>query len=214
FLARFTLLLFSYYIPIFYQAVQHHSATSSGIDLLPFMLSSVITVLSSGQIIAKVGYYWPFLAAAPFFLALGSGLLYTLTDASPLGHIIGFQILAGIGIGMGMQNALLSLQVEFRAAPRMLAQANAMGSFAQFLGGTLGLGVAEPVFASQLTRNLRRYAPDAPVALVKESPTAIYGELPAQIIAGVVRSYAEALRVVFVLGVPVAGLAFLAVFFI
>ncbi|KAJ7645246.1 major facilitator superfamily domain-containing protein [Mycena polygramma] len=45
FLTRFSLLLFSYYIPIFYQAVRHHSATKSGIDLLAFMLGVVVTVL-------------------------------------------------------------------------------------------------------------------------------------------------------------------------
>jgi hypothetical protein len=44
------------YIPIFYQAVRHHSATKSGIDLLPFMLGLVITIISSGQLVGKTGY--------------------------------------------------------------------------------------------------------------------------------------------------------------
>ncbi|KAJ6522743.1 major facilitator superfamily domain-containing protein [Mycena capillaripes] len=154
FLARFSLLLFSYYIAIFYQAVQNHSATHSGIDLFPFMLSVVLTVISSGQLIGRFGHYWPFLVVAPFFAAVGSGLLYTLNSSSPAAPIIGFQILAGTGVGMGMQNALLAMQVEFRHAPRLLGQATSMGSFAQCLGGTLGLGVAEPVFASQLAKNL------------------------------------------------------------
>ncbi|KAJ6521127.1 major facilitator superfamily domain-containing protein [Mycena capillaripes] len=169
FLTRFSLLLFSYYIPIFYQAVRHHSATSSGIDLLPFMLGVVVTVISTGQILA-------FPPRRPCFLAVGSGLLYSLNTTSPAAHIIGFQILAGVGTGMGMQNSLLAIQVEFRDNPRLLGQATSMGSFAQFLGGTLGLGIAEPVFASEL--------------------------------------YAEALRIVFVLGVPVAGLALVAAIFI
>jgi hypothetical protein len=65
FLTRFSRLLFSYvglihflsatnshltadnfyaqYIPIFYQAVKHHLATASGIDLLPFMLGTVMS---------------------------------------------------------------------------------------------------------------------------------------------------------------------------
>ncbi|KAF8157716.1 hypothetical protein K438DRAFT_332835 [Mycena galopus ATCC 62051] len=46
-----------------------------------------------------------------------------------------------------------------------------MGSFAQFLGGTIGLGVAETVFSSQLSKNLRKYAPSAPIAIVAESPS-------------------------------------------
>ncbi|KAJ7665196.1 ABC transporter [Mycena polygramma] len=207
FLTRFSLLLFSYYIPIFYQAVRHHSATKSGIDLLPFMLGVVVTVISSGQVVGRFGYYWPFLMVAPCFLAVGSGLLYTLSPSSSSASIIGFQILAGVGTGMGMQNSLLAIQVEFRNTPRLLGQATSMGSFAQFLGGTVGLGVAEPVFASELAKYLLQYAPDAPASVVKESPTAIYTALPAEMIPGVVQAYTSALKIVFVLGVPVAGLA-------
>ncbi|KAF7328388.1 Major facilitator transporter-like protein [Mycena venus] len=214
FLARFSFLLLSYYIPIFYQAAKHHSATKSGIDLLPFMLGLVLTIITAGQIVGKTGHIWPFLFVAPFFLAIGSGLLYTLNASSSSAEMIGFQILAGVGTGMGMQNSLLAIQFELRDTPRLIGQATSMATFAQFLGGTLGLGVAEPVFASGLEKYLLKYAPEAPAQLVKDSPTAIYTELPAAMIPGVVRSYTEALRIVFVLGVPVAGLALLSVFFI
>ncbi|KAF8142681.1 ABC transporter [Mycena galopus ATCC 62051] len=214
FASRFSLLLISYYIPIFYQAVQGRSATKSGIDLLPFMLGFVLTVISSGQIVSRIGYYWPFLIVAPVFLAIGSGLLYTISLSTSSAQIIGFQILAGVGIGMGMQNALLAVQVEFRTTPRLMGQAMAMASFSQYLGGTLGLGVAEPVFSSELTRNLMRYAPDAPVEIVKDTPTAIYTALPAAMIPDVLRSYTEALRIVFVLGVPMAGIALVSACFI
>ncbi|KAJ7111835.1 transporter [Mycena epipterygia] len=214
FLTRFSLLLFSYYIPIFYQAVRHRSATASGIDLLPFLLGIVVTVISTGQFVGKFGYYWPFLIVAPMFLGIGSGLLYTLNTNTSSARLVGFQILAGVGTGMGMQNALLAIQVEFRQEPKLLGQAMSMTSFAQFLGGTLGLGVAEPVFSSELTKFLLKYAPEAPAEIVRESPTAIYTALPAAMIPGVVQSYSEALRIVFVLGVPVAGLAMLSAFFI
>ncbi|KAF8176416.1 transporter [Mycena galopus ATCC 62051] len=214
FLTRFSLLLFSYYIPIFYQAVRHETATKSGIALLPFMLGVVITIISCGQIVGVFGYYWPFLVAAPCFLAVGSGLLYTISTTSSSASIIGFQILAGMGTGMGMQNSLLAIQVEFKDSPRLLGQATSMGSFAQFFGGAVGLGVAEPVFASELSKYLLKYAPDAPASIVKESPTAIYTALPQAMIAPVVRSYADALKIVFVLGVPVAGLALISAFFI
>ncbi|KAJ7106969.1 major facilitator superfamily domain-containing protein [Mycena epipterygia] len=48
----------------------------------------------------------------------------------------------------------------------------------QFLGGTLTLGVAEPVFASQLSKYLRQYAPGAPLSIVQQSLTSIYTALP------------------------------------
>ncbi|KAJ7718769.1 ABC transporter, partial [Mycena maculata] len=214
FLTRFSLLLFAYYIPIFFQAVRHHSATASGIDLLPFMLAVVVTIIGSGQIVGRIGYYWPFLLIAPPFLAVGSGLMYTLSTTSTSAKITGFQILAGIGTGMGMQNALLAIQAEFKDHPKLLGQATSVASFAQFFGGTIGLGVAEPVFASELGKYIPQYAPEAPAAIVKESPTAIYTDLPAAMIPGVVQAYMQSLRVVFVLGVPVSGLALLSAMFI
>ncbi|KAJ6493161.1 ABC transporter [Mycena sanguinolenta] len=214
FVARFSLLLISYYVPIFYQAVQGRSATKSGIDLLPFMISFVLAVLLSGQILSKIGYYWPFVAVAPIFLAIGSGLLYTLGPSTSSAQITGYQILAGVGIGMGMQNALLAVQVEFRGEPRLIGQATAMASFAQYLGGTLGLGVAEPVFSSELTRHLLRYAPNASMTIVKDNPTAIHTALPAAMIPGVLKSYTQALRIVFVLGVPMSGVALVSALFI
>ncbi|KAJ3912102.1 ABC transporter [Lentinula edodes] len=214
FLTRFSLLLFSYYIPIFYQAVRHRTATDSGIDLLPFMLSVVLSVIGSGQIVGKFGYYWPFLVCAPIFLAVGSGLLYTVSPSTTSAQLIGFQILAGVGTGMGMQNSLLAIQVEFRDAPKLLGQATSMASFGQFLGGTLGLGVAEPVFSSELAKYLLMYAPDAPATIVKESPTAIYTEISPSLIPGVVQAYSQSLRIVFVVGVPVAGLALFTAMFI
>jgi hypothetical protein len=47
---------FRQYIPIFYQAAKHHTATASGIDLLPFMLGTVLSVIIAGQIVGRVGY--------------------------------------------------------------------------------------------------------------------------------------------------------------
>lgn len=130
-----------------------------------------------------------------------------------------------------MQNSVLAIQcvdsfalaeysrltprrVGFKNKPKLLGQATSMATFAQFLGGTLGLGIAEPVFASELGKYLQRFAPEAPAAIVKQSPIAIYTDLPAAMIPGVVRAYTESLRIVFLLGVPVAGLALLSSMFI
>ena len=53
---------------------------------------------------------WPFLVASPVFITIGSGLLYLLDTNTSSAKIIGFQILAGVGVGFGMQNSLLAMQ--------------------------------------------------------------------------------------------------------
>ncbi|KAJ7247006.1 MFS general substrate transporter [Mycena rebaudengoi] len=214
FFNRFCQLLFSYYIPIFYQVARHHSPTNSGIDLLPFLLAFLITAGIAGFGVSKTGYYYPFLVASPIVLAIGSGLMYSISTSTSNATLIGFQILVGMGVGLGMQNALVAIQVEFKDHPTLLAQAQSVTSFGQFLGGMVGVGVGEPVFAFGLTKYLARYAPDAPAEIIKNAPTAIYSELPAQLVPHVVRAYVDSLRVVFLVGVPAAGFGLLAVLFI
>ncbi|KAJ7674012.1 ABC transporter [Mycena polygramma] len=210
FLNRFTQLLFSYYLPILYQVVRQHSATKSGIDILPMLVAGIVILIVSGGLVSKFGYYYPFLVAAPFFLGVGSGLLYTTGLTTSAAKLVGFQILVGASTGFGMQNSIVAIQVEFKDEPKLFAQAQSVASFGQFLGGMIGLSVAEAVFSSSLTRLLARYAPDAPLALVRDSPTAIYTQLPAALIPGVRRAYVESLRIVYVLGVPVAALSLVA----
>ncbi|KAJ7712116.1 major facilitator superfamily domain-containing protein [Mycena olivaceomarginata] len=201
FLNRFTQLLFSYYIPILYQVVQGHSATTSGIDLLPFLLGVTTTVIVCGILVRRFGYYYPFLVTAPFFLAVGSGMLYSIGVSTPKAHLIGFQSPRRHRYGPGHAkrdhcNAVypvlpplphmlrVSPRVEFENEPKLLAQAQSVVSFGQFLGGMMGLSVAEPVFASELVKLRVRYAPDAPAAIARDSPTTIYTMLPAALIPG------------------------------
>ncbi|KAK7050321.1 major facilitator transporter-like protein [Favolaschia claudopus] len=211
---RFSQLMFSYYMPILYQVVRHHAATRSGIDILPMLVSSVILLLGSGFLVSKLGYYYPFLVASPPFLAIGSGLLYTIGVNTSGATLAGFQILIGASTGFGMQNSVLAIQVEFHDEPKLFAQAQSVSSFLGFLGGMIGLSVAEAVFASELTHFLHRYAPAAPAALVRNAPTAIYTNLPAELVPGVVKAYIESLKMVYILGIPVAGLSMIATVFI
>lgn len=57
------------------------------------------------------------------------------------------------------------------------------------MGGTISLAVAEAVFSSELTSNLAKYAPSAPVAIIKESPVSIYTDIATDLIPSVVKAY-------------------------
>jgi len=214
FFNQFCLTLFAYYLPLLYQAARDSSATHSGIDILPFMLGLIISTIITGQIVGKLGYYYPFLHVGAVFLVIGSALLYTLNTTTSSAKITGFQILVGVGTGIGLQITVVAMQVEFRETPFLISQATSMVSFAKFLGGTIALGLAEPVLTSELSKFLLQYAPNAPAEIVKNSPTAIWTALDKALIPGVVQSYTRALRVVYILGVPAGGFALIAAFFI
>lgn len=45
------------------------------------MLSTVLTLIISGRLVAVINRYWPFLIAGPPILAVAGGLLYTVRSA-------------------------------------------------------------------------------------------------------------------------------------
>ncbi|KAL8277528.1 hypothetical protein RQP46_010083 [Phenoliferia psychrophenolica] len=104
-------LIFTYWVPIYYQAGREHSAEKSGIDLLPFMLSVVVSVIISGQVTAKTGHYRPWLVAGPNFIAVGAGLMYTVNEHTSASRVIGYQILAGGTIGLAVAETVFSSQL-------------------------------------------------------------------------------------------------------
>ncbi|KAJ7657044.1 hypothetical protein B0H17DRAFT_1213625 [Mycena rosella] len=94
------------------------------------------------------------------------------------------------------------------------ARAHPADDFWQYLGGTLGLAVAEPVFSSKLSKYLQRYVPTASAAVVCESPTSIYTDLPQALVPAVMHAYTASLKIVFLIGVPVVFLALVSAVFI
>jgi MFS family permease len=156
----------------------------------------VFAVILSGVATKKSGRYWPSLLVGPVFAAVGSGLMYTINEATPLAHVYGFQIITGFGVGLFFQNTSMALQAEFKDHPRLIGQGTGLGMFTQFLGGTIGLSIAEAAFSSQLGKNLLKYAPDVDKDLIIESPVNIYTQVPAGEVAAVVRAYCKSLDIV------------------
>ena len=79
----------------------------AGLGISAYSPSSSGFLLPFAEIVLRS---WPFLVASPVFLAVGSGLLYSLETTTSGAKMVGFQILARMGVGLGMQNALVAVQ--------------------------------------------------------------------------------------------------------
>ncbi|TNY17839.1 ABC transporter [Rhodotorula diobovata] len=209
FMTRCSLLILTYYIPIYYQAVRNHNATQSGIDILAFCLAVVLSVIIAGRIVALTGRYWYFLVLGPVPGAIGAGLLYTTTPDTSNAKLIGYQILCGIGVGTAMQNSLFAMQATFKDNMRLVGQATGMASFAQFLGGTIALAIGQSALSTQLTKNFALYAPTAPLAVIEQSPLEIHSLEP-DVREQAIVAYVKSLDIVFVICVAFYGLGILA----
>jgi MFS transporter, DHA2 family, glioxin efflux transporter len=67
-------------------------------------------VAISGAAISRLGQFVPFLIIGSVLTTVGTGLIYTLNVDSGSSHWIGFQALAGIGIGLCFQVPIMAAQ--------------------------------------------------------------------------------------------------------
>ena len=146
-----------YYLPIWFQAVKGASAVNSGIRNLPMLISVVVLSVISGVTVTVIGYYSPFILLVTVCTAVGYGLMTTFHQDTPEPIWIGYQILAGAGVGSGMQQPLMAVQVVLDIAD--VPTGTAIIVFLQTLGGALFVSIGENIFSNKLVQYIHQYVP-------------------------------------------------------
>ena len=198
-----------YYVPIWFQAIKGTSATESGIRNLPMILSLVIFSLIAGGLVTATGYFTPFMIASSILMAIGAGLIATFKVDSPPAHWIGYQIVYGLGVGIGMQQSLIAAQavLDIKDVPT----GTSVLIFAQTFGGALFISVAQNVFTNRLASNLVQQVPTLNPAIVinsgaTELSKAVTAQDPTQL-SGVLSAYNNALDQTYYVSVALAALS-------
>ncbi|KAK2010477.1 MFS general substrate transporter [Colletotrichum eremochloae] len=100
----------AYYLPLYLQAVLASTALRSGLYLLPYILSVSISAAFTGAFIQWTGKYMPSVYSGGVLLCVGAGLLVSLGPEPEWAKIIGYQIVAGTGVGFNFEGPLLAVQ--------------------------------------------------------------------------------------------------------
>jgi len=137
-----------YYLPIWFQAIKLTTAVGSGIRCLPFVASAIISIVISGILLQKVGYYTVFMLVSAAFMSIGSGLFTLLTVSSDASHWASFGVIAGIGIGTGLQMPNIAAQVVLNR--RQVSMGTALMMLGQSLGGGIFVSVTQSVLNNRL----------------------------------------------------------------
>lgn len=162
---------FVYYVPIWFQAIRGASAMHSGIDTLPMMIAVTIGSIVAGGVVSTLGYYTPFMYGSAVLGSIGAGLLTTWETDTSTGKWIGYQILYGVGVGLGMQQALVSAQTVLPLED--VPTGTALTVFAQMFGGALFVSVAENRFTNTLIGGLEKIPGIDATAVVSKGATQI-----------------------------------------
>ncbi|KAH6640590.1 major facilitator superfamily domain-containing protein [Chaetomium tenue] len=202
-----------YYLSLYFQAIQGDTAVQAGIKLLPMLIAVVITSVAAGGLITAVGYYNPFVLPSMVLLTVGAGMITTFSLDSPLRIWFGYQVIAGLGIGVGFQTGVLVVQ---NSVPHeWIPQATACVQFFQSMGGAIFIAVAQAVFQNGLTTGIERDAPNLPAQAfihsgASEIPQVLAAMGAADSLPAVLAAYLQGLRNSYFITVGCAAAAFLA----
>ncbi|KAF4635470.1 hypothetical protein G7Y89_g2615 [Cudoniella acicularis] len=198
--------LLLYYLPIYFQVVSGVSAAQSGIRNLPLIIAVVLSTITSGSMISANGHFIPWMVIGSVLATVGCGLLYTLDTTSSSGHWIGFQVLAGLGIGGAFQVPIIAAQAVVE--PSDLSSVTAMVLFCQTIGGAFFVSAGQVGFANTLVGNLPKYAPSVDSSVViSVGVTEIRSHFSPDVVPGVILAYMSGLKVAYAIAIASSGVA-------
>ncbi|KAK9310997.1 MFS multidrug transporter [Lipomyces starkeyi] len=188
----------SYYLPIYFQAVRGVSPMTSGVYLLPSILSQMAFAVGSGILVGKLGYYLPAILFSGVVTAIGNGLLSMLSPTTSTGRWIGYQIVVGSGRGSGMQMPILAVQRT--VTPPQISIATSLVMFCGTLGGAVFLTLASTIFGNSLKSELPNYAPSVnATAVIAAGATGFRDVVTESQLPGVLKAYGISVDRVFYL---------------
>jgi EmrB/QacA subfamily drug resistance transporter len=199
------------FLPLFLQVVHGASATSSGLQLVPIMVSVLVMAIASGRRISATGTYRRFPIAGTAMVTLALFLLSHLSVNTPFWQTAIYMVVLGAGLGLTMQVLLLAAQNSVPYA--QLGVATSIATFSRSVGGSIGVAVFGTVFNNRLAANLPKHVPAGPLAKlhgasVTANPEAVK-HLPVAVRTGLRIAFSDSLHVVYLAAVPFAVLAFL-----
>lgn len=185
-------LLLVFFVPMWFQAIQGVSATDSGIRNLPLVLGVTVFSIISGVGITIFGQYAPVAIVGGAVFSVGSGLLSTFEIDTGMSKWIGYQVIAGAGVGLMMQIPLIAAQTVLKMED--VPTGTAIMVFTQSLGGALFISVGQNVFNNELIKGLVANVPGIdPSIISKIGATTIKDMFEAKVMPLVLSAYNEAL---------------------
>ncbi len=207
-----------FFLPVFVQGVVGNSVTSSGAILVPMLLAMIVTSVLGGQLISRTGRYKALLLAGLAFMGAGYYMLSTFSLGTTNQQVIVAMILIGLGLGACMQTYVLIVQNS--VSREDMAVATSATQLSRSIGAAVGLAILGTLLSQGMASSMTKYLPSSVVSKLQSSgggasATAIFdptqlAKLPPAIELGIRHGLADALHPVFLVGVPIIAIAFLA----
>ncbi|KAL3443189.1 major facilitator superfamily domain-containing protein [Aspergillus insuetus] len=149
-----------------YFTIAYYLPICSGIMCLPMMLSMVIFSFITGGGVTATGKLLPFFILATILSTLGAGLVTTFDTDTSRPKWIGYQVLVGAGVGMGVQLPVITAQAVLPAPD--IPVGTAVVTFCQTFSGAIFVAVSQALFANRLRSGILDTVPGVSPSIVQQ----------------------------------------------
>ncbi|KAK6411023.1 hypothetical protein LTR95_018139 [Oleoguttula sp. CCFEE 5521] len=195
-----------YYLPIYFESVHNANPIGSGVRMLALIIPLTFAAIAQGFAFTKIGIVPLFWLLGGSLGAIGSGLFYTMDEATGMGKWIRFQIIVGFAVGLTTQVALQNAQVQ--VGSNDLSQATAIINFCLTVGGSFFISAAQCGFNNQLVKYFVKNLPELDSALaLSTGATQIRTAFAPEQVPIVIDGYIAGLQTVFAITTAAFGFA-------
>lgn len=160
-----------------------------------------------GLLVNLLGYYTPLMYLGSALLTIGSGLCTTFEVQSGPAKWIGYQVILGVGAGVGFQQCINTIQTVLPMHDIPIGIA--IITFSQSLSAALFISIAQNVFQNRLVASLTQYAPQVnPGTIIAAGAANLSQRLPGDILPSVLYAYNITVAQTFYVSVAAAALSF------
>ncbi|KAF9571839.1 hypothetical protein EC968_010640 [Mortierella alpina] len=200
-----------FYLPIYFQIVQHETATAAGLNMIPLEAGIFISSNITGVLVSKFGKFRPYILFGTAIAVLGICLTLVLAHSpSRAVHIAALMI---CGFGLGPLFPCLIVAIQASVERKDLATVSALHNFFRMTGSGLGVAINGALFQNQLNRALTQASEMSglPVeyALIAKISAQRIMDIPLLHRGLVEEIYLGSMKTVFKATIPMAALMFL-----
>lgn len=216
FLSACVLIGLNVYLPMWIQILLGHSATSSGLTLMPMSIAWPLGATFAGRYMYKIGSKTTAMIGTVFIVLAASWLL-ALGLSSPYWYFVGIMLVAGLG--MGYATTPTTVMVQAAVGWKMRGSATASNTFMRTVGQTVGVAIFGTLFNnSVLNFDMSKIPgasahPNMSFSDLVSSPK-VLKQLPADVIKVIHHTLVSGLHTVFIATFIIALLTLLTAFFL
>ncbi|WP_454041602.1 MDR family MFS transporter [Cellulosimicrobium sp. Marseille-Q8652] len=197
------------------QVARGKTPTESGLLTIPMIIGTFVASTLFGQLITRTGRYKTIMVSGAALLAVSLLALSTIDYHTSFVLVSLYLFLLGTSMGMLMQNLVLAVQNTL--AVEEMGAGSSTVAFFRTLGGAIGVSVLGAVLANTVTSSIRSGLTSMGVpadSMGGSSAVPDVATLPAPIRDLVEKSYGDGIAEIFLVAVPLALVALIAVAFL